>query len=106
MKSAPLLSIWHGQVLRPVRPKMADYALPVAQRHGFTIAQLRTHDRTRTISRARHEAMATVYATGFWSLPQVGRFFRRDHTTVLHAVQKIAQIAHARVERVSQDAAA
>lgn len=38
---------------------------------------------------ARWEAMAAVSrANPNWSLPKLGKFFRRDHTTILHALRK------------------
>jgi len=41
----------------------------------------------RTVTRARQRFMAEAYQTGRWSLPQIGAFIGRDHTTVLAGVR-------------------
>lgn len=69
-------------------PSMRDISKAVAERHGLTLDDLRSPRRYRRIAHPRQEAMALIYATGRFSMPQVARFFRKiDHTTVLHAVR-------------------
>jgi chromosomal replication initiator protein len=50
--------------------------------------------------RARHTAIARVAESVNWSLPRIGRFFKRDHTTILHALRKF------KVERFREPATA
>lgn len=46
----------------------------------------------RRIARARQSAMALAREFTKLSLPQIGRKFKRDHTTILHGVRKIADL--------------
>jgi chromosomal replication initiation ATPase DnaA len=59
----------------------------VADKHRVSLAELRGPRRSRYIVCPRHEAMALTMATGRYSYPQVGRFYDRDHTTVMYAVR-------------------
>lgn len=65
----------------------------VCTRYGITLLEmLGTFDgtRTRRISGPRQVAMYLV--RGHFpslSLPQIGRAFRRDHTTVMHAIRAV-----------------
>src|SRR5690606_30098070 len=53
-----------------------------ALRHGIGTREIMSHNRSRAVVAARYEAMALVYQHSQLSLPQVGRLFKRDHTTV------------------------
>lgn len=65
----------------------------VARMHKVSFDQVLSLTKRRKISNAR---MAAICAVKEWenqagrelSLPQIGRIFGRDHTTVLHAMQK------------------
>jgi chromosomal replication initiator protein len=58
----------------------------VAEQFGLTRAQLLGRRRLPRFVLARHIAMLLcLEMLPGASLPQVGRWFRRDHTTVLHA---------------------
>lgn len=84
------LSLWKGEIEPP--PRMARIAQEIADRHGLTMADMNGDDRSRSVAWARQEAMAAIYATGRFSMPQIGRFFGwRDHTTVLHAIRQVAK---------------
>lgn len=37
---------------------------------------------------ARHALWASIYAMGRYSLPELGRMFGRDHTTILVGIRK------------------
>lgn len=60
-----------------------------AAKHGVTVEDILGHSRARAIVAVRHEAMALVYQHTQCSMPGVGRLFGRDHTSVLHALQKL-----------------
>lgn len=68
------------------RRKMADIALAVAAGHGIKLDDLRNSSRARPITAARQEAMLQMVEAGF-TTTQIGRFLRRDHTTVVHGAQ-------------------
>lgn len=60
-----------------------------AHRHGLTTGDILGHRRCKAVVRVRHAAMAAVYlARPDMSLPQIGRAFKRDHTSILHALRK------------------
>ena len=85
-----MLSLWKGEVeIQPI--SMRDIACRVAERHGLTVDDLRGSDRTKRVAWPRQEAMAAIRETGRYSLPRIGKFFNRDHTTVIHAVRRVAE---------------
>lgn len=60
----------------------------VARKWGISVVDLEGPRRSRTYIFARHEAMFRVRKETPLSYPEIGYFFgRRDHTTVLYAVQ-------------------
>lgn len=67
---------------------MHEIAAAAQEATGFTLADLRSPCREHPLVHVRQEAMALAAAQGF-SLPQVGRFFCRDHTTVLNAIRSV-----------------
>ncbi|BBE08162.1 chromosomal replication initiation protein [Mycoavidus cysteinexigens] len=63
----------------------------VADRYGIKIADMYSKKRPADIARARQIAMYLAKELTQKSLPEIGELFGgRDHTTVLHAVRKIA----------------
>lgn len=72
----------------PPKPSMREIATGVAEQYGLTLDELRSPCRARRYSIPRQEAYALIHATGRFSLPQIGRFFRKcDHTAVWHGVR-------------------
>ncbi len=60
---------------------------------GFTIADLQSKSRTRTLVTARQIAMYLLRELTEMSLPRIGaEFGGRDHTTVMHADRKIRDL--------------
>jgi|TARA_R110002020_G_scaffold233439_1_gene445218 chromosomal replication initiation ATPase DnaA len=39
----------------------------------------------------RQEAYRRIYETGQFTLPQIGRIFKRHHTTILHGIRRAKQ---------------
>lgn len=66
--------------------RMAEIAAAVAFANDLTLAELKSDGRTQKISWPRQDAMLAMQEAQF-SLSQIGRFFKRDHTTVLHGVR-------------------
>lgn len=80
------LSLWHGS--RPWPYRMAEIAADVCAARGVTICDLRSpNERSAVASGARQHFMFEAYATGQYSLAQIGRFLGRHHTTVLHGIR-------------------
>lgn len=64
----------------------------VADFFHLKVSDLRAKRRTKTIARPRQIAMYLVRSLTDHSLPEIGDYFGgRDHTTVLHAVNKIEE---------------
>ena len=61
----------------------------VSTRTCVPIADILGRNRRPPIAAARHEAVWRVRQATGWSLPRLGRFFKRDHTTVLHSLRKM-----------------
>lgn len=69
---------------------IADIERVVADRYNLKGALLRSKKRTKEIAHARHVAMYLARTLTSSSLPQIGKSFGdRDHTSVLHACNKI-----------------
>ncbi len=65
----------------------------VAEYFKIRVADLLSKKRTRSIARPRQIAMALAKELTHHSLPEIGDAFGgRDHTTVLHACRKIAEL--------------
>jgi chromosomal replication initiation ATPase DnaA len=72
--------------LRIVRPTLHAVAQAIAAEHALPVAALLGPSRLMHISHARQALYAALRARGL-SLPAIGRFMGRDHTTVLYGIQ-------------------
>lgn len=64
----------------------------VADYFHLKVSDLRAKKRTRSIARPRQIAMYLIRNLTSHSLPEIGEYFGgRDHTTVLHACQKLTE---------------
>ena len=64
----------------------------VAEKFQVSLIDLLSARRTANIVIPRHYAMWRCRKETFMSLPAIGRLFRRDHTVVLYAVEKIEKL--------------
>lgn len=75
-------------------PTMGDITRQVAERHGLSPDELRSDRRFRRLAEARWEAWSIMYDQRWthggrrWSTPQIGAYFRRDHSTVVHGLHE------------------
>jgi hypothetical protein len=78
--------------LAPSRKSMKDIAMDVLYDFpGVTLAEIKGSHRSRSIVEARQLTMYEIHRQRpDLSYPAIGRFLNKDHTTVLHAVKKIA----------------
>lgn len=95
-----VLSLWHGRILLPCtvtrRPgrTIEQIAEDVAQFYRITVVSMKGPARVRSVCRPRFEAMWLAYQERWpngrrvYSLPQIGAYFGRDHTTVLNALKR------------------
>jgi chromosomal replication initiator protein len=78
----------------PKRVKIEDIQRVVAKHYNVSRADILSSRRTQTVVRPRQIAMFLSKQLTLRSLPEIGRRFGgRDHTTVLHAVRKIDDLA-------------
>ena len=61
-----------------------------AELYGFTAEQITSHQRNARLCLARHVAMHRAARITGLSLQQLAGLFKRDHTTIVHAVQRIS----------------
>ncbi len=64
----------------------------VAQHYGITREQLKGKRRTASVALPRQLALFLMRRQPTLSLSEIGRFFDRDHTTVIHACDKIERL--------------
>lgn len=57
--------------------------------YGISITDLMSNRRSPEFTEARHAAMLLAGRCTKWSYPEIGRFFDRDHTTVMYAKKKL-----------------
>ncbi len=69
--------------------EMADVLRATAAHFEVESDTLRTAGRAREVVLPRQVAMFLIRELTTHSLPEIGQFFGRDHSTVLHAIQKI-----------------
>jgi chromosomal replication initiator protein len=71
----------------------------VADFFNIKVSDLRAKRRSRSIAHPRHIAMFLIRSLTSHSLPEIGEYFGgRDHTTVLHAFNKINEEIEQKVE--------
>lgn len=64
----------------------------VAEHYNIRVAEMTSKRRDRPVVRPRQIAMYLAKELTIKSLPDIGRAFDRDHTTVIHAVKAIEQL--------------
>lgn len=70
-------------------PNWLRIALEVSEKHGVSLDDMKSVNRAKRLVAARYEAFYRIRTETTLSYPQIGRRFGgRDHTTVLHGVQK------------------
>ncbi len=72
------------------RPGIGDVCRSVATRFKVSPAELRGQSRVRKFALPRQMAMFISREVTGLSLPKIGRYFDRDHTTILHACRTTA----------------
>ena len=87
-----LLDMWEARlrIRVPHHLSMTTIAREVALRTGVPVEAMQGPSRVAWITEARHEAMYRCRHEAHCSLTIIGRYFNRDHTTVLHAIRKHA----------------
>ncbi len=63
----------------------------VSQKYGVSIEDLKSSKRTKHIAHARHVAVYLLRELTDMSLPQLGKYFGRDHTTILNSHKTVSE---------------
>jgi chromosomal replication initiator protein len=74
----------------------------VSTYYNIRVTDLSSPRRTRSLARPRQIAMRLAKELTQHSLPEIGQSFSKDHTTVLHACRKVAELREKDV-RVRED---
>ncbi len=74
-----------------IKVEMRDVLRAVASRYGLGAELLRGSGRMREVVVPRQIAMYLIRDLTSHSLPEIGTFFGRDHSTVMHAVSKVTE---------------
>lgn len=64
----------------------------VAEHFNISVKEMQSSRRARNVARPRQIAMYLAKQLTSRSLPEIGRKFDRDHTTVMHAVRKVEEL--------------
>lgn len=79
------LQRWHGVEAMPIR-LIAD---AVCDAFNVSLADMTGPERGHWITKPRHAAMAFAREFSTASLPQIGNFFHRHHTSVIHGIDRL-----------------
>lgn len=71
----------------PTVVKVVELAAPITADTGVSISAMVGTSRTTRVALARRRLFAALWLAGF-SHSEIGRLFRRDHTSVLASVRK------------------
>jgi chromosomal replication initiation ATPase DnaA len=72
--------------MTPRERNLAEVA-DIAKGHGYTLNDILGPSRTKPLVSVRLECIKTFRDRGL-STPQIGRILNRDHTTIVHALNK------------------
>lgn len=80
----------------------------VATKYNTTVSAITGASRTRSIMPARRESIARMFLELGMSLPKIGKRMNRDHTTILHALRRAAEVfpelaGHIEAKRAMQE---
>lgn len=76
------------QLLTGLRPyRLAPLLLPILRAHDLRFLDIKSPSRKKVYNLARFEMYYVLQKDGM-SLSQIGAVFNRDHSTILHGIQK------------------
>ena len=68
-----------------------DQVRRIALDHCVSVKEIMSPNQQRHVAHARFAAYVALRDRGL-SMPQIGRFFKRDHTTVLHGIRRAKEL--------------
>jgi chromosomal replication initiator protein len=92
-RDSELVRKYLKQEIPPPKPRLVDVCAAVAKEFGLTSGQLRSREQSREIVVPRQCAMLAARRLTDRTLEDIGTYFGgRDHTTVLYACRRLANI--------------
>lgn len=88
----------HTPASRPNYPSIRMIIAIAAAHYDMTLAEILSERRDLNVLRPRQMAMYLAKKLTPRSLPDIGRQFGRDHTTIINAVQKISALIEVDVQ--------
>lgn len=61
--------------------------------HNVTMDQMKGKNRKRELVMARQICMAALHLCHRWTLDKTAKLFNRDHTTAIHSIQSVKNLA-------------
>lgn len=80
-----------GRTLRFRRKTARKIIFATCEANELSVTELMGKERTRRVAWARQDCWREIYANTRMSLPEIGRMFDRDHTTVLFGIRRSEQ---------------
>ncbi len=74
--------------VKPVAASMREIAEEVARETGVTVDEMMGRSKLLRIVRARRTAWDRLHRTGRFTTPAIGRFFGRDHSTIVVGIKR------------------
>ena len=69
--------------------RMRGICRVICERHGVRVTDLFSASQKRLVAEARHDCIVAVFAAfPSMSSPRLGKFFDRDHTTILSSLNR------------------
>ena len=83
-----LLEQYQNGPVNKIRLKMRQVVKKMAEKHNMSVETLMSATRIMSIVRARQEAMYHIKMETGCSFLELARFFRKDHTTIMHGIER------------------
>jgi hypothetical protein len=83
-----LLEQYQNGPVNKIRLKMRQVVKEMAEKHNMSVETLMSATRIMSIVRARQEAMYHIKMETGCSFLELARFFRKDHTTIMHGIER------------------
>lgn len=97
----PAVDLKRRRALDMLQPASWRFLAQLASfQHGISLKEMTSPARSSEITAARNAAMALMYQHTQMSTPAIGKIFHRDHSTVVHSLQKLGKNTKL-VERLS-----
>jgi len=88
-----------GNTEKIMPSRLGLLARDICEKHGITLSMLRSDRRFQKLSDARQEFSYIAYVEMGLTFQQIGKYLHKDHTSIVHAVQKMKKLYRAGKEK-------